>query len=62
MKTDLLFYLKLVKDLKSKVLQLNIYDSCVVNKIIERDRIYLVWNVDAMEISHMKSEVLDEIT
>ena len=62
MKTDLLFYLKLVKDLKSKVLQLNIYDPCVVNKIIERDRIYLVWNVDAMEIFHMKSEVLDEIT
>ena len=42
MKSDLLFYLNLVKCMKSKHFKLNPYDPCGVNNIIEGYQITLV--------------------
>ena len=35
MKAELLFYIKFVENLKSVVFQLNPYDPCVANKIVD---------------------------
>ena len=51
----LLFHLSLVKNLKSKYLQLNPYDPFVTNNIIEGYQMTLVYNVDDMNIWHMSS-------
>jgi hypothetical protein len=46
MKSALLFYRKLVADLRSIGFDLNPYDLCVPNKIINGHQITICWHVD----------------
>ena len=40
--------------------ELNDYDKCVANKIIEGKQCTVVWYVDDNKISHMNSQVVDQ--
>ena len=60
-KGSFIIYLKLVKDIKLKHFQMNHYDPSIANNIVEGDQMDLVYNVDNINISHMNSEVVDEI-
>jgi hypothetical protein len=51
-RSALLFYQKLVGDLKSQGFELNPYDPCVANKMINGKRFTLTWNVDEIKMSH----------
>ena len=46
MKAALLFYLKFVNNLKSIGFELNPYDPCVANKIVDGAQLTVVWHVD----------------
>jgi hypothetical protein len=46
MKSALLFYRKLVADLRSIGFELNPYDPCVANKIIDGHQLTVCWHVD----------------
>ena len=58
LKSMLLFYKKLVKDLTSFGFKINPYDVCVANKIINNKQMTMCWHIDDMKISHVdKNEV-----
>ena len=46
MKGALLFYIKFVENLQSIGFQLNPYDPCVANKIVDSAHLTVVWNVE----------------
>ena len=58
MKAALFFYIKFVKNLKSIGLQLNPYDTCVANKIVDDAQLTVVWNVDNIKVSHIDGGVV----
>ena len=62
MKVDMIFDINMVKSIKLKVFQINPYYLSIFNRTIEADQMNLVWNVDDMDISHMNSYVVSEIT
>ena len=53
MNAALLFYLKLVNNLKSIGFELNPYDPCVANKIVDGAQFTVVWHVDDLKVSHV---------
>ena len=38
---------------------INNYDPCVENKVINRKKLTLVWNVDDFKLSHVDQKVVD---
>jgi hypothetical protein len=59
LRSALLFYKNLVKDLKRKSFKLNIYDPCVANKMARGKKFTMLWHVDDLKMSHME---YDEVT
>jgi len=53
MKSALLFYRKLVADLLSLGFEINPYDPCVANKIINGKQMTICWHVDDLSIGHV---------
>ena len=53
LKSALLFYEKLVKDLKSVGFKLNPYDPCVANDTINWQQMTICWHVDDLKVSHV---------
>jgi len=52
MKSALLFYRKLVADLTSLGFEINPYDPCVANKMIDGKQMTICWHVDDLFIGH----------
>jgi hypothetical protein len=52
MKSALLFYRKLVSELKMMGFMINPYDPCIANKFVNGSQITLRWHVDNLMISH----------
>jgi hypothetical protein len=59
LRSALLFYKKLVKDLKRKGFKLNRCDPCVANKMAKGKQFTLLWHVEDLKMSHME---YDEVT
>ena len=58
MKVALLFYNKFVENLKSIGFQLNTYDTCVANNIVDGAQLTVVWNVNDLKVSHIDGGVV----
>jgi hypothetical protein len=54
MKSALLFYRKLVSELKKMGFDINPYDPCVANKIVNGMQTTIRWHVDDLMISHVQ--------
>ncbi len=52
MKSALLFYCKLVADLRSIGFELNPYDPCVANKMMDGNQMTICWHVDDLLLAH----------
>ena len=52
LRSALLFYRKLVADLKSDGFVLNPYDLCVANKAVNGKQMTVCWHVDDLKVSH----------
>jgi hypothetical protein len=52
LRSALLFYHKLVGDLKLQGFELNPYDPCVANKMINRKQFTLTWHMEDIKMSH----------
>jgi hypothetical protein len=61
LKAALLFYRKLVSELKEHGFKINEYDPCVATKMVNGKQITITWHVDDLKISHMDREVVDEV-
>ena len=58
----LLFWINLSTFLTEELgFELNPYDPCVANKVINGQQCTIVWHVDDLKMSHTQQEVLDEI-
>ena len=49
MKAELLFYIKFVKNIKSIGFELNPYEPCVANNIVDGAQLTFVWHIDDLE-------------
>ena len=52
LKNDFLFYKKLVEHLEAYGFNINPYDSCVANKIINGKKMTVKWLIDDLKVSH----------
>jgi hypothetical protein len=52
LRASLLFYLKLVGELEEMGFELNPYDPCVANKIVDGSQMTVTWHVDDLKVSH----------
>jgi len=59
LKAALLFYRKLVSELKEHGFKINEYDPCDATKTVNGKQISITWHVDGLKISHMDREVVD---
>ncbi len=59
MRSALLFYLKLRKDLEAFGFVVNDYDPCIANKMVNGAQKTVVWHMDDLKVSHWDR---DEIT
>lgn len=50
----LLFYIKMVVDLKKYGFELNPYDACVANKMINGKQMTATWHVNGLKVSHIQ--------
>eukprot|EP00804_Cyclotella_cryptica_P008907 CCRYP_012017-RA/>CCRYP_012017-RA protein AED:0.23 eAED:0.23 QI:0/0/0/0.75/0.33/0.25/4/0/1155 len=55
LRSSLLFYQKLVEDLEAFRFELNPYDPCIANKIVNGEQMTLTWHVDDLKVSHRDS-------
>jgi hypothetical protein len=53
MRASLLFYLKLVDELIADGFELNPYDPCVANKMVNGKQMTVCWHVDDLKVSHV---------
>ena len=52
LKSALLFYKSLAKNLTKLGFKINFYDPCVANKMVKNRQMTIVWHVDDLKISH----------
>ena len=52
LQSALLFYHKLRKELEDYGFEVNPYDPCVANKIINGSQMTVTWHVDDLKVSH----------
>ena len=57
----MLSYCKLTKALLSYIFELNPYNLCVVNKMVNSEQLNICWHVDDLKSSHMDPKVNDEL-
>ena len=60
MKSALLFYQKLVLELKSMGFVINPYDPCIANKIVDGHQLTLRRHVDDLIISHIDMSAIND--
>jgi hypothetical protein len=56
MKSALLFYRKLVSELREMGFTINPYDPCVANKTVNGTQMTIRWHVDDLMISHVSQD------
>ena len=60
LKSALLFYRKLWGDLAHRGFELNPYDPCVANKMINGHQMTICWHVDDLFMSHKETKVIQD--
>jgi hypothetical protein len=58
--SSLLFYRKLSADLVKYGFQLNPYDPCVANKLVNTQQLTVSWHIDDLKISHVDTKTVDD--
>ena len=60
LKAALLFYKAFRQNMEAKGFEINAYDWCTANKLINGKPMTIVWHVDDVKASHAEKEVLEE--
>ena len=61
LKAAILFWIKLSKSLKQQGFEINPYDWCVANRMIDGKQCTILWHVDDLKLSHVDPKVIDKI-
>lgn len=57
----ILFYEKFLNDIEGISFEVNPYDPCVANKIVNGTQLTITWHIDDLKISHLLSKVVDRM-
>jgi len=57
----LLFWKLLSDTLQEWGFEINAYDQCVANKVIEGKQCTILWHVDDLKISHLSKHIVEDI-
>ena len=60
LKFALLFYKKLVGDLRNHGFKINLYDPCVANKMVNDKQLMVIYRVDNLQVSHINQQVVTD--
>ena len=60
MVASLLYYEKFTKSLKANGYEMNLYDACVWNKVIDGKQCTICFHVDDCKISHVSNHVVEQ--
>jgi hypothetical protein len=60
-KSALLFYKKLVGKLRNMGFEINPYNPCVANKMVNGSQMMIRWHIDDLMISHLKQEEIMQV-
>ena len=60
-RSGILFYKRLTKDLIDYGFEINPYDHCVANKVINGSQCTILWYIDDLKISHKDEKVTEEV-
>ena len=58
MHAALLYYRRFVKDILAIGFELNPYDACVANKMVDGKQLTIVWHVDDIKVSHVSENTV----
>jgi hypothetical protein len=58
--SSLLFYKKLSGDLIKYGFEINPYDPCVANKMVNNHQLTVSWHIDDLKVSHMDTKTVDD--
>ena len=58
LRADLLFYKRLRKDLKNMGFEINSYDPCMTNMMVNGAQCTVCWHVDDLNVSHVNEAVI----
>jgi hypothetical protein len=61
MKSALLFYRKLVSELQEMGFEINPYDPCVANKMVNGKQMTIRWHLDDLMISHLRQDEIMKV-
>jgi hypothetical protein len=61
LRSALLFYEKLVRDLMSQGFDINQYDPCVANKLVNGEQFKPTWHVNDIKMSHKDSNEVTKV-
>ncbi len=61
MKSAFLFYRKLVLELKKMGFEINPYDPCIANKMVNGTQMTIRWHVDDLMMSHVSRDEIMKI-
>jgi hypothetical protein len=60
MKSALLFYRKLISELNEMGFEVNPYNPCIVNKIVNGSQMTIRWHVDDLMVSHSSGKAISK--
>ena len=58
LRAALLFYKRLRSDLENMGFEVNPYDPCVANKMVNGSQITICWHVDDVKVSHKEESAV----
>ena len=61
LRSSLLFWIDLVRKLKSWDFQPKPYDTCIMNKVVDRNSCTICWHIYYLKVYHVKSTVIDDV-
>jgi len=59
LESAMLFYKKLVKNLKNYGSEFNPYEPCIANKQVKGKQMKVSWHLDDLKVSHVNSKEID---
>ena len=59
--STLLWYNLYTNTLKDKSFEINLYDKCIANKMIDDNQCTIGWCIDDSKISHKETKVVDDM-
>ena len=59
-KTILLFYNKFRKNIELQGFEINLYDRCITNKIVNNNQMTVLWHINNLKTSHIEKKMLEK--